>query len=69
MSKDTFDYENGKWSHGVVGKITFNNNDYIKSSQAGWLCPKCGRIWAPWIAECTICNLQKKVNNEKDIKE
>lgn len=22
----------------------------------GWICPKCGRVWAPWVMSC-ICNL------------
>ena len=21
----------------------------------GWECPCCGRVWAPWVAECTKC--------------
>jgi len=22
----------------------------------GWECPKCGRVWAPWVKECSDCN-------------
>lgn len=22
----------------------------------GWCCPKCGRCYAPWVAECLPCN-------------
>lgn len=21
----------------------------------GWECPKCGRVYAPWMAQCTAC--------------
>jgi rubrerythrin len=22
----------------------------------GWVCPKCGSVYAPFIAECRVCN-------------
>jgi hypothetical protein len=22
----------------------------------GWICPKCGSVYAPWVAECDKCN-------------
>lgn len=25
------------------------------SNQQGWICPKCGTVWAPWQPCCTIC--------------
>jgi len=21
----------------------------------GWICPKCGRVWAPWVDRCDAC--------------
>ena len=21
----------------------------------GWICPKCGRVYAPWVAQCDAC--------------
>jgi hypothetical protein len=27
-----------------------------KDSQVGWVCPKCGRCWAPHIIGCSNCN-------------
>jgi hypothetical protein len=21
----------------------------------GWVCPKCGRVFAPWVSECKYC--------------
>ena len=24
----------------------------------GWCCPKCGKCYAPWVAECSACNAQ-----------
>ena len=25
------------------------------AAQQGWICPKCGTVWAPWQPCCTIC--------------
>jgi len=22
----------------------------------GWTCPKCNRVFAPWVTECSYCN-------------
>lgn len=22
----------------------------------GWVCPKCGRVWAIWVRGCDVCN-------------
>lgn len=26
------------------------------SSTVGWICPKCSRVWSPWVNECAWCN-------------
>ena len=57
--------EGGKWvfdekGKSSVGRVAFSSN------QSGWVCPKCGRIWAPWVHECVLCNLSSK-QREKDI--
>ena len=26
----------------------------------GWACPKCGRVYAPFISECYHCNRENK---------
>ena len=26
----------------------------------GWICPKCGRVYAPFIPECQHCNRENK---------
>ena len=31
------------------------------TSQKGWECPKCGRIYAPYVPECHICNHDKPI--------
>ena len=23
----------------------------------GWECPKCGRVYAPWMSSCTFCGV------------
>lgn len=28
----------------------------------GWLCPKCGYVWAWWIAGCSNCNQAKTIS-------
>ena len=30
-------------------------------AQEGWICPKCGRVMAPWVPECS-CNYAFKDN-------
>ena len=25
----------------------------------GWICPKCGRVWAFWVKGCGNCNVSK----------
>ena len=27
---------------------------------SGWICPKCGRVYAPFIPECQHCNKEVK---------
>ena len=29
----------------------------------GWICPKCGRVYAPFIPECQHCNEEVKPIN------
>jgi len=29
--------------------------------QYGWICPKCGYVWALWVAGCGNCNHTKTV--------
>lgn len=29
----------------------------------GWICPKCGRVYAPFIPECQHCNKEVKTIN------
>lgn len=25
-------------------------------TSTGWICPKCGRVYAPFWGQCTVCN-------------
>ena len=25
----------------------------------GWICPKCGRVYGPYVNECCACNMDK----------
>jgi hypothetical protein len=29
-------------------------------SRSAWVCPKCGRVYAPWMPECQECNKDPK---------
>ena len=29
-----------------------------KNETKGWICPKCGRVYAPWIDKCQYCGQQ-----------
>jgi len=59
--KNVYESKDNNWVENV--KSTWSHN------QAGWICPKCARIWAPWVQECVICNLSTKNDNIKDIQE
>ena len=30
-----------------------------KSVQTGWICPKCAKVYAPWVEGCQGCNDKK----------
>jgi len=34
-----------------------NKRNKIESipKQYGWICPKCGSVWAPWVDQCKNC--------------
>ena len=31
------------------------NPEYKAAGQNGWICPKCGRVYAPWVQYCPNC--------------
>lgn len=34
----------------------YNVSEYNIPEQTGWICPKCGRVMAPFAFECSYCN-------------
>lgn len=34
----------------------------MSKSNQGWICPKCGRVYAPWVPSCDTCNKQSLIN-------
>ncbi len=33
------------------------------TSATGWICPKCGRVWANWVEGCKACNALVDTSN------
>lgn len=35
-----------------------NKEEYARTDKlyVGWLCPKCGYVWAAWVDGCSNCN-------------
>lgn len=31
----------------------------VNGGPSGWVCPKCGMVYAPWVVSCTQCVPQK----------
>ena len=46
----------------IIGGMSMNTNN-------GWICPKCGRVHAPYIPECQHCNEALIVTSNFDEKE
>jgi len=38
-------------------KIAENNYCKTEKLHAGWICPKCGYVWAIWVDRCSNCNV------------
>ena len=41
--------------------------EYATGKQAGWICPICGRVYAPWVPECTWHDPGKMNNGFNDL--
>ncbi len=43
-----------------VGEVGANSSGIYsplqQSGSTGWICPKCGRVWAYYVHECKPCN-------------
>ncbi len=42
-------------------RLNAENLEYYKTgnSYTGWICPKCGYVWAIWVDGCSNCNQPK----------
>ena len=40
-------------------RVNVENIEYYKTdnSYTGWMCPKCGYVWAIWVVGCSNCNV------------
>ena len=34
------------------------------ANDKGWICPKCGRVYGPWVMSCEPCNLHAVINSQ-----
>lgn len=37
--------------------------DFPDDPKNGWICPKCGRVYAPFVYECAPCNNVLKIES------
>lgn len=41
-----------------------NNQEYYTNPDRGWICPKCGNVYAPFIPYCEDCNRKKEAGKK-----
>jgi len=49
--------------YNIINDECPNYEHYAISINKGWICPKCDRVLAPWMAECHYCNSPELVTN------
>lgn len=42
----------------------YNVSEYNTPKQTGWICPKCGRVMAPFAFECSYCNREPEYRTD-----
>lgn len=71
----SYDYIHGTWyctscrctaqdNIGMSDKTetTKEHNISAQSPKFGWICPKCGKVYAPYVKECSDCNYLSSIN-------
>jgi uncharacterized OB-fold protein len=48
------------WTDGTPTRVTVRATVSTQglSGPMGWVCPRCGRVWAPWVAFCNCDTLK-----------
>jgi uncharacterized OB-fold protein len=36
----------------------------LSHKEYGWICPKCGTVWAPWVARCNCMAITTGPNDQ-----
>lgn len=54
-----FFHEGGKKYTNYTPNIIIQPTDTFQFVPSGWCCPKCDRVYAPAVTECTHCNKDK----------
>lgn len=71
----SYDYIHGTWyctSCGCTARDNIGMSDkteatkeqfiFAESPKYGWICPKCGKVYAPDVKECSDCNYLARIN-------
>ena len=53
MTDDTYTYKTDHtYQDYYTYRYEYQNSTGWAFRQYGWICPKCGRVWAPWVPRC-----------------
>ena len=51
-----------------VGTTTTNSKQITNANiQYGWVCPKCGKVMAPWCSECNCSYSSPKITCDDEV--
>jgi len=60
------DYVHGFCFEHTIQGYYFDTNTWRPEDPKGWICPKCKKVYSPYIYECAECNGIKIVKQDTD---